>query len=238
MPSIEDSKCVLVTGATAGIGRALALSIAKLNTKPKVIAAGRREDRLEEMTKAGLSTTKIDLDTDKDTLKQFVNDLLRDHADLRIPLRSNINYTSIVTLINFLLPHFLKLGAQGRPCFIIPVTSGLGIVPAPWVPNYSATKAALHSFGFSLRGQLEGTNVHVMEIIPPLVESELHDPYGTTTKLSKFWMPLEEYIPSIMQGLREGRSHIADGMAKTAFDRFDEGKFEMVEQAMKVHSNW
>lgn len=54
-----------------------------------------------------------------------------------------------------------------RPSFIIPVTSGLGIVPAPWVANYSASKAALHSFCLSLRMQLRGTNVHILEIIPP-----------------------------------------------------------------------
>lgn len=87
--------------------------------------------------------------------------------------------------------------ATGRPCFVIPVTSGLGIVPATWVLGYSASKAALHSFTMGLRAQLRDTNVHVMEIIPPwvdnltpslghliidrltshrrLVESELHD---------------------------------------------------------------
>ena len=57
--------------------------------------------------------------------------------------------------------------AQGRNCFIIPVTSGLAVVPGASVPNYSATKAALHSFSMSLRVQLEGSSVHVLEVIPP-----------------------------------------------------------------------
>lgn len=82
---------------------------------------------------------------------------------------------------------------SGRPSFIIPVTAGLGIVPAVWVPGYSASKSAIRSFTTSLRAQLKDTNVHVLEIIPPyvsafnntlapplihsyrLVESELHD---------------------------------------------------------------
>lgn len=50
-----------------------------------------------------------------------------------------------------------------------------GITPGAWVANYSASKAALHSLCYSLHAHLQGTNVHIMEIIPPLVESELHD---------------------------------------------------------------
>lgn len=61
--------------------------------------------------------------------------------------------------------------ATGRPCFVIPVTAGLGIVPATWVLGYSASKAALHSFTMGLRAQLRDTNVHVMEIIPPWVDT-------------------------------------------------------------------
>ncbi|PIL31619.1 hypothetical protein GSI_06321 [Ganoderma sinense ZZ0214-1] len=58
---------------------------------------------------------------------------------------------------------------------LIPITSALAVVPKVDLPNYSATKASLHSWAISLRGQLKGTNVQVMEILPPLVESELHD---------------------------------------------------------------
>src|SRR5271154_6934085 len=51
MPSINDVKCVLITGATSGIGKALAARILALPSSPKVIAVGRRQDRLDEMTK-------------------------------------------------------------------------------------------------------------------------------------------------------------------------------------------
>lgn len=43
------------------------------------------------------------------------------------------------------------------------------MIPPPWVPNYGATKAALHSFSVSLSVQLADTDVHIMEIFPPCV---------------------------------------------------------------------
>lgn len=252
MPGIDESKCVLVTGATSGIGGALARAIANLPSRPQVVAAGRRNDRLQQLAKENFETVQVDLDADKDSLKKFVADLLQKYPDLdtvvlcagiqhEFDLREGmdidkltrevyINYTSVVTMISFITPHFLRLAqAHSRPCFIIPVTSALSIVPGAAVPNYSATKAALHSFSLSLRVQLQGTDVHVLEVIPPLVESELHDPYGTTEKLSKFWMPLDEYTKVTMEGLRRGDPHVACGMADQLFKRFDMRKGEFAE---------
>ncbi|KAH9486746.1 putative oxidoreductase DltE [Psilocybe cubensis] len=88
------------------------------------------------------------------------------------------------------------------------------------------SKAALHSFTTSLRAQLHATNVHVMEIIPPLVESELHDAQGTTPMLSKFWMPLDQFTKETMEGLQRGDAHIAVGTSKSAFEKYEEGKAE------------
>ena len=72
------------------------------------------------------------------------------------------------------IPHFQTLD---RPTFIMPITSGLALRPYSVVPVYCASKAALHSFCISLGKQLADakSNISVVEIMPPLVESELHD---------------------------------------------------------------
>ncbi|KAJ7139843.1 NAD(P)-binding protein [Mycena epipterygia] len=244
--SIDDAKCVLVIGATSGIGRALALAISELPSRPTVIAAGRRQDRLKELEAKNLETFQIDVAADLETLKKAVDsltakypnldtvilasgiqchhDFTSNDVDLAAVIKEiNVNYLAVVSLISIFLPHFLKLGAEGCPSFIIPITSALGLTPSPYVINYSASKAALRSFTTSLRNQLANTNVRVIEIIPPLVESELHDEQGTTERLSKIWMPLAEYTEKTMDGLRrKGETHVAVGRAETIFKRLQE----------------
>ncbi|KAF4605401.1 hypothetical protein EYR40_004185 [Pleurotus pulmonarius] len=277
MPSISDSRCVLVTGATAGIGRALAYAISDLPSKPRVIAAGRRQDRLDELT-SKMDTIQINFDTDKETIKKFVDDTIAKYPDLdtlvlsagvqyetwfqkpetidldRLLSELNVNYTSILTTITYFLPHLLRLAANGRPCFICPVTAGLGITPGAWVANYSASKAALHSLCYSLHAHLQGTNVHIMEIIPPLVESELHDgayknslffvskyilmhpvAEDTTKMLTNKWMPLEEYIPVTMDGLTKGDFQISSGVSLVGLNKFEAGKEEMVMKGLELN---
>ncbi|KAJ7225814.1 hypothetical protein GGX14DRAFT_641191 [Mycena pura] len=241
--SIDNAKCILVIGATSGIGRALALALAELPSRPTVIAAGRRQDRLKELQEKMLETVRLDVAADLDVLKENIDSIIAKYPNLDAIILSagiqyqldftsaavdlnqvyreiNVNYLAVVSLISMFLPHFLKLSAEGRSSWIIPISSGLGLTPSSLMPNYSASKAALRSFTTSLRKQMEVTNVNVLEIIPPLVESELHDEQGTTERLSKFWMPLDEYTEKTMQGLRKGDIHIAAGRAEETLKRF------------------
>jgi uncharacterized oxidoreductase len=64
------------------------------------------------------------------------------------------------------------LRKQGKST-VLNVSSGLAFLPLAHTPVYSATKAAIHSFSESLRYQLAGTGVDVVEIVPPYVQTEL-----------------------------------------------------------------
>ncbi|KAF7306654.1 hypothetical protein MIND_00457000 [Mycena indigotica] len=239
--SIDSAKTILVIGATSGIGRALALPLAALPSKPTVIAAGRRQERLDELASQGLEAVQLDVAASREVLQKNVADILAKYPNLdaiilasgiqyqhnfksginldEIHQEFTVNYFSIVTLVSLFIPHFLALSEKGLPSWISPITSGLALMPAPQVINYSASKAALHSFSESLRVQLADTKINVLEIIPPLVESELHDAQGTTEALSKFWMPLDEYTSKTLDGLRKGDKHIAVGTAGKVWDK-------------------
>ena len=78
-------------GATAGLGRALALAIHDLPSKPTVIAAGRRQERLEELAKQGerIKTLKFDVNASRDELKSVVQDVTQKYPDVcRVSNRS------------------------------------------------------------------------------------------------------------------------------------------------------
>ena len=56
---------------------------------------------------------------------------------------------------------------------VVTVTSIRGLVPKRSTPLYGATKAALRSFTHTLRHQLEGGPVRVVEVVPPLVDTAM-----------------------------------------------------------------
>ncbi|CAE6455263.1 unnamed protein product [Rhizoctonia solani] len=107
------------------------------------------------------------------------------------------------------------------------VTSGLAYVPVSFAPVYSASMAFSKSFTVSLRDQLRSTNVKVVEIAPPLVQSELHQHQDSKFKdfvKSNNITPLtqDEWIMALEKGLDEGLDEVGAGFSQLCIYKWRE----------------
>jgi len=203
---------ILITGGGSGIGRALAEALhAKGN---RVIVAGRRADALEAVVAAnpGIATAPLDV-ADASDIARFAARIVADHPALNVIIHNagvmrvedmraepyDLADAEATIATNLLGP--IRLTAALLPALrqqpgatILTVTSGLAFVPLAATPTYSATKAALHSWSQSLRAQLAGTGIGVIEIAPPAVATDLMPGHQDDPRS----MPLGDYIAETM----------------------------------------
>lgn len=185
---------ILITGATAGIGKVLTEKFLELDNE--IIAVGRNEEKLAELARSDKRITPVKCDISKqEDLDQLILLIEQEHRDLNIIINNagiqyNYNFSNGHQLlqkveheinVNFLAP--LKLITLVLPILqnntnaaIVNVSSGLAIVPKAQAPVYCGTKAAIHIFSKSPRYQLD--TVKVFEIIPPIVDTDMTEGRG------------------------------------------------------------
>ncbi|WP_245808101.1 SDR family oxidoreductase [Deinococcus hopiensis] len=206
-----NGNTILITGGGSGIGRALAEAFHARGNQ--VIIAGRRQEKLDEVTAAnpGIRTVVLDLE-DPEAIKTFAQQIVTDFPDLNAVVHNAgimrpeqiqsgglddaeamvaTNLLGPIRLTAALMPHLL---AQPQAA-LLTVSSGLAFLPLAATPTYSATKAAIHSYSQSLRHQLRDTKVQVIELAPPYVQTEL---MGAQQASDPNAMPLAEYIEETM----------------------------------------
>ena len=189
---MSTKKVMLITGATSGIGKALAEHYYKKNYK-LILIGGTKEkvDKLSKKFKKNVLPICADLTKPadiknivKESIKRFKKiDVLIANAGLYEPDKImsgnpdrwerviSVNVTSVFRLINLVLPH-MKKNKYGD----IAITSSIsGHQAIHWEPIYSASKHAIQSFAHGLRTQVSKNNIRVISIAPGMVMTELWD---------------------------------------------------------------
>jgi len=248
-------KHVLLVGATSGIGLSMANHLVRNGVK--VTAVGRRKDRLDEFVSSHGSSnaSSITFDIGKiDEIPKFVSGAMEKSPDIDcIFLNAGIqnpynlakaetisvdefnnemlvNYTSFSNLAIAFLPYLQK---QDRPTSLIFTSSLLALVPFFPMPQYSASKAALNAFIMCLRAQLSDSNVKIIELAPPLVQSELHDKHMGEKAGRAMGIPADEFTKQAFDELVAGKEEILVGsigpggaFPREKIDSFVAGRWE------------
>jgi uncharacterized oxidoreductase len=182
---------VLITGASSGIGLALAEKFSKSGNQ--VIATGRNTDKLTQLSRQLPHVIPFACDlTSKEGIDELVLFIEQHHPDLNILINNagvQYNYDFLnTTELTYKITHEistnlitpLQLCALLIPVLhiqpsaaIINISSGLAIAPKKSAPVYCGTKAGIHIFSQALRYQLEHSSIKVFEIIPPLVDTPM-----------------------------------------------------------------
>lgn len=219
------SKSILITGASRGLGRSLAISYAKKDVC--LFISGRNKDRLKEITTlcenkgAKVFYKNIDV-TNYSEMKSWIEecwkikpiDLVIANAGIsagtsgkdgetaeQARLICDVNIMGVINTVTTIIPMMEKQNS-GQ---IAIVSSLAGMRGLPSSPAYSASKAAVCVYGDAIRGLLAHKNISVSVIIPGYIKTAMTD-------VNEFPMPFlitsEKAAKIIKSGLNKKKARI------------------------------
>ncbi len=225
-----SNKTVLITGGTSGIGLELAKQL--LSRDNTVIVTGREQSRLDQAQRSlpGLHTLASDVSDPQaipllysrvvasfPSLDVLVNNagimrkvsLDQERALDDVTREIDINLSGPVRMVQQFLPYLKTM----QEALIVNVSSGLAFIPMPASPVYSATKAAMHSYTQSLRAQLQGSRVTVVELAPPGTETPLLRREFEAEMKGQKAMEAATLVRKAIGGIEAGRLEIRPGLS-------------------------
>jgi 3-oxoacyl-[acyl-carrier protein] reductase len=222
-----EGKTALVTGASRGIGRAIAHELARQGVK-KILLIARNPHRLAEVaTELDYFNTEaialpLDL-ADPISVNVTIAHAWRQHG----PIHLLVNCAGVAHQAPFLktrLPHvqteiatnlvglytitrlIARRMANRREGHIVNVSSLMGKVAAPTMATYSATKFAILGFTQALRSELAPYNVRVAALLPSLTDTDMVKDF----QWFRWVKPAtpEQVAQALIRGLRQGSPEI------------------------------
>lgn len=219
------NKKVLITGGSAGIGKALIGELARRGVQD-IAVVGRRKEPLEglrsdfpsvnfqaiqgdvakavelEKAIALLTETWGELDILINNAGVVSAGLLSELSDEDIISQININLTGLILLTKKALP-LLKKSREGA---IMNVSSGYGYIAMPFYSVYAATKAAVGQFSDAMRRELHQYPLHVMTVYPSATDT----PMMKTAKVGAMDSP-EDVAKAAVEGLLKKEINVIMG---------------------------
>jgi len=184
----------VVTGASSGIGEAIAVDLAKHGAT--VVATARRKDRLDALAAKSANIHAIECDVaDADSVRAMIDetisrfgrlDILVNNAGLgltgyatQITLDEwkqmvDVNVMGVLNCSHIAVPHLIAAAKGSRGVAdIVNISSVAGRKALPGSSVYAATKFAVNAFSDGLRQELASKHVRVSIVAPGMTESEM-----------------------------------------------------------------
>ncbi len=222
-----------MTGASAGLGQALARELAR--RQYDLVLVARRRDRLAalatELSDAhGTKSVSIDADLANADGRErllagvdaigrlptlFVNNAGFGHSGhaLEIPTtRSHEMVDLNVTALMHLTIEMVRRMKSGGGGSVLNIASTAAYQPVPWMAVYGATKAFVLSFSEALNAELDGTGVRVFATSPGYIDTEFQQVAGVGpgAAVVPYTTP-EEFAVRCIDAYEEGRTTHLDG---------------------------
>lgn len=233
-----DNKIVWITGASSGIGEALAIAFSREGAR--LVLSARNEAELERVRKKCANPERhivkpLDV-ADTDAVTRTAADVLRDLGQVDVVVhsagvsqRSNaaetdlatdrrimeINYFGTIALTKALLPSMIAR----KSGHIVPISSVIGYVGVPLRSAYAASKHALHGFFNTLRAETHKHGLRVTIVCPGYIRTKVSEnalrgdgtPHGQLDETHARAMRPETAAPKIVRGIAAGKREVHVG---------------------------
>lgn len=235
-----SNKTLLVTGASRGIGREIALAFARQGGK--LVLAGRNQQALDEtragVERAGGEAIVVAGDvTDADWRQTVIEKIRQTYGGLDILVNNagvvsagwfeklseadvnrqlQVNLVAPVVLTHALLPTL----RQSKEAAIVNVSSVFGLLGMPFYATYGATKAGIAHFGEALRRELADQGIHVMTVFPRATDTPMMESAGLGEQVGFDYDTPEDVAQALLEGLETNQLTVnrADDSSQAMID--------------------